>query len=210
MARHSRHSRTRSSNTSKRPSALLTVLVAFFSGYLCANLLSVNEVAKWGTQTWNALHSKTKQLPNTATSQRKELPKPKFEFYTLLSNDHPGLVQPQKPKTAPMPSNEVREISNAIQAHVREATPLSAIKEKTNRHYDVQLASYNKKSDAERLKASLLLRDFNARIETVNQKNGHWYRVVIGPYSSKRAAEKAQLSIVRSDKVMGIIRRLDA
>ena len=210
MAKRSRINSARTSHPAKKSGALATILLAFFSGYIIANIFNINDLSRYSAQAWNAIKPDSKESPKNTTAQQAQLPKPKFEFYTLLSNDKPGRGASHQINTHALPSSEVREISKAIQTQVHQATALAPITETHPRHYDIQLASYNKKSDAERLKASLLLRDFNAKIEAVAQKNGHWFRVIIGPYSSKQAAEKAQLSIARSDKVMGIIRRLDA
>jgi len=54
--------------------------------------------------------------------------------------------------------------------------------------YDLQLGSFTKKSDAERMKASLALLGINARIQKVTvDDRGTYYRVRSGPYSRDQA-----------------------
>ncbi len=196
--------------SSSRFGFLTAVLLAFVTGYITANVFDAESLRQWLSQSLQSFKTETAAPKHNPPPQKAELPKPKFEFYTLLSKEHPGQSSHNSmPDSHPMPSHEVREMSKAIQAKVREATPLAPIKTIAHQ-YDVQLASYNKKADAERLKAVLIMKGFEAKIQQIDQSNGRWFRVVSGPFSSMREAEKAQLSIARSEHVMGIIRRLDA
>lgn len=189
---------------------LTAVLFAFVTGYITANVFDAESLRQWLSHSVQSFKTETTAAKPASSPQKAELPKPKFEFYTLLSKEHPDKsAHKSLPNSHPMPSHEVREMSRAIQAKVREASPLPPIKT-TAHQYDVQLASYNKKTDAERLKAILIMKGFEAKIQQIDQSNGRWFRVVSGPFPSMREAEKAQLSIARSEHVMGIIRRLDA
>lgn len=200
----------RTKSSSQRSGFLTAILLAFASGYITASIFDADSLRLWFNRSLQHLKSPPREGTH-AVHQTAELPKPKFEFYTLLSKERSGSLNSNSlPSAHPLPSAEVREMSKAIQAKVKEASPLPPIAQTKSRHYDVQLASYNKKSDAERLKATLLLKDFEAHIQQIDRPNGHWFRVVIGPFASMKDAEKAQLSIARSEHVMGIIRRLEA
>ena len=75
----------RRQNKSGRIRSVLFILVAFFIGYSTANLFSFSEVWQW-------VSSKKSSGQTLASQQTKKiakpLPKPKFEFYTLLTEEN--------------------------------------------------------------------------------------------------------------------------
>ncbi|MCC5792121.1 MAG: SPOR domain-containing protein [Legionellaceae bacterium] len=189
------------------------VALAFVTGYITANVFDAESLGHWLEQSvakWRG--STTKQAEHTqASAHQAALPKPKFEFYTLLAQEQPRPGTPQHlPKTQVLPSAEAYELAKAIQkqTQIQEATPLAPLHKTAKRQqYEIQLASYHKKEEAQRLQAHLLLQDYEVHIQEFHRDNSHWFRVMIGPYSSRRAAEKAQLSLAHSEHIMGIIRR---
>jgi cell division protein FtsN len=131
------------------------------------------------------------------------LPKPQFEFYTLLTQEKaplklkPAVVEPVVVAVAaPKP----------LPATIAVAPPVTDSKYK----YLVQMASFQRQEDAEQMKASLTMKGLQARINTIKQQGGVWHRVVIGPFGSRQAAEKTQSEVARSEHISGIIRRMDA
>ncbi|STX50576.1 Sporulation domain-containing protein [Legionella busanensis] len=73
----------------------------------------------------------------------------------------------------------------------------------------IQIAAFNRRQDAEHLKAALVLRGFDVAISPILKNNINWYRVVVGPFPSRAEAEKAQIAVARSEHMKGMIRKID-
>lgn len=125
------------------------------------------------------------------------LPKPKFEFYTLLSQEK---IQPTKIIPPPVVAPTVAPYA---------ATTTVAI-DKSKERYVLQLASFQRHEDAEQMLASLVIRGFEANIQTITQQGAAWHRVMMGPFVSRVQAEKAQSSVAQSEHISGIIRRMES
>lgn len=103
--------------------------------------------------------------------------------------------------------------SNLVQATIKKVQPKQKIKKTKPRfdfytvlkedqktvpvyqepkRYIIQIASFKKFADADRLKAQLTLDGLVPSIKTVSSKNQRWYRVFLGPYDSKKVAIKTQ------------------
>lgn len=185
------YSKNRSQNASGQ---FLWLLAGFLSGYLTASFFDMNTAMRWINHTFL---NKTQPKPESPLATQPDLPKPKFEFYTLLAKESSSLVP--LPKKAPTP------ISASTADQVKTA-PITNQNNK-NETYQLQVAAFNKKQDADHLKATLLLKGFNAEIIPVLQGKITWFRVIIGPYYSKGEAEKAQVEIAKTERMKGIIKR---
>ncbi len=119
--------------------------------------------------------------PEVASAQE-----PRFDFYTELSKNIPDTIapQPQDPVTPPaIPSK-------ALQANLR--APLKPTAKPIN-GYLVRAGYFRKHSDAEALKAKLLLNGFSAKVSAVKESAGDpWFRVVLGPMKAENAAKDMQ------------------
>ncbi|STX28093.1 Sporulation domain-containing protein [Legionella beliardensis] len=120
--------------------------------------------------------------------------------------------------TLPQPAFNQRGASSLAQATTQQSRQLlNSVDNKpimpTNRHakeaFLIQIAAFNKRQDAEHLKASLVLRGFDVAISPFLKENINWYRVVVGPFPSRAEAEKAQLAVARSERMKGMIRKID-
>lgn len=60
----------------------------------------------------------------------------------------------------------------------------------------MQCGSFRKRADAERLKAAIAMQGLESEIYPSN--GGTWYRVVLGPYETKRAAEADRHTLQRA------------
>ncbi|MBL0709879.1 MAG: SPOR domain-containing protein [Colwellia sp.] len=56
--------------------------------------------------------------------------------------------------------------------------------------YKMQCGSFRKQSQAEILKAKIAFVGIESKIQTAQGKSSVWYKVVLGPYARKRAAEQ--------------------
>lgn len=219
---------------------LLLVLVCFLSGYLSASIFDFTSLSGWVNTQLLAQH--TPSIAVKPAPQQAQLPKPKFEFYTLLANERAGTSEraptpgatdvitaaaPPSTSTAPTttstsptiptepagPMNLTMtknppvppELPPAVSAKSTSAS--SAVISKDA--YLVQIASFRSKQEAERMKASLSLKGFEVSVATITQQRTIWYRVVIGPFSSRPQAVLAQAAVARSEHIMGMIRKMD-
>lgn len=91
---------------------------------------------------------------------------------------------------------------------VAEGKPLSTTTSQASRGaYLVQVASFKAQSDAEHMKALLTLKGFSVNVVPINTPNqGNWYRVVIGPYPNRDSAQKAQVTLAKTERLNGMVR----
>ena len=101
----------------------------------------------------------------------ERLPKPKFDFYTILPEYETVLPEPKPEKKAAK-----AEPADAGATYV----------------YVLQAASYARLEDADRLKAKLTLNGFDAHIEKIIiSGRGEYFRVRLGPYATVEALDAA-------------------
>ena len=107
--------------------------------------------------------------------------KPQYDFYTVLPE-----IEEVMPKDAPEPPPPVAAVKVAPKPKVDSQTqaPPPAAKPKASAStFMLQVASYNAKAEAERLKAKLALGGLRAGVQQVTIDGKNYYRVRIGPYS---------------------------
>ncbi|MAD17784.1 MAG: cell division protein FtsN [Alteromonadaceae bacterium] len=68
----------------------------------------------------------------------------------------------------------------------------------SDKRYLMQCGSFRKQSQAEELKARIAFQGFEAQVRPSEGSSGRWYRVIIGPYESKRLAEKQRHTLQRA------------
>ncbi|MDI9817934.1 MULTISPECIES: SPOR domain-containing protein [unclassified Legionella] len=214
---YERRKPTRQKNST--PRQFFWVLASFLCGYLTASIFDFNSVNHWVHQ--NILAKEEPQPKAKEIARQKELPKPKFEFYTLLTKDHRASVPLPKPVLT-TPAQLVEKPQNGTPAAVVTANPVATVSTappiskpllspgKQKESYLVQLASFKSNHDAERLKAALILKGFDVRIAVAPPQQGGWFRVILGPYTSRLEAEKIQVEVARSEHLKGMVRKLDA
>jgi len=111
-------------------------------------------------------------------SKEKRPPQPRFDFYEILKEQQV----------------EVPDRSSEIQAATSQ-----------NIHYYLQAGSFRSHSDAERLRAELVLIDLPTQIEERKSDNGGlWHRVVAGPFKSRSKMAKAR-SILASKQLSPLL-----
>ena len=113
---------------------------------------------------------------NTQKSSNSKKPKakvavntPQFDFYTML----------------PQRSNQV---PSSQPNNVKQPTQVVPSKGK----FVLQVAALQKYSDADRLKAQLILEGYSVYIQKFNAGKTTWNRVYVGPFTSIQLAEKQQ------------------
>ncbi|MAZ89052.1 MAG: carbamoyl-phosphate synthase small subunit [Cellvibrionaceae bacterium] len=120
------------------------------------------------------------QTPTPATAAKHEepshdIPKPRFDFYQLLK--------------------ETEVVVKEVPSH----TPKEAAAIETQ-EFILQVGSFKKNADADRLRAELILMNLDAQVETVTVRNGEtWHRVLVGPFQSRSKVAKARSVLVSND-----------
>ena len=136
---------------------------------------------------WLKLTPSGSQLPRQATvskpkvkksagvekqkkKSQQDTPKPRFDFYTILPEMEVVVPDPvDEPDTKPVAAAKTREPAGGSPTGTE--------------GYMLQMGSFRKLADADRLKASLALVGIQAEIQRVNIKGGDVYhRVRSGPY----------------------------
>lgn len=220
-----------------RAPQLLVVFASFLLGYTTASFLDLSTMGGWLGKHFNPptaiANEATAKHPEARTVKEEERPpKPKFEFYTLLAKDSNPQVLPGHPAPSsralparqegssqqytPPPTTGQNVPAQTTQSP-QSPTSLTSKETAENQsgtpgqkdYYLVQVASFNRRADAEQLKASLVLRGFDVLINTTQKGQVTWFRVILGPYSNRGLAERAQQEIVRTNHMNGMIRRMD-
>jgi len=110
----------------------------------------------------------TQGNPTENTSGDNKAKKPRFEFYTILSELEVFVPEPEAKEIKPQTSS---------------TKPL-AVNTSDGKKYLLQAGSFKNQQDAERLKASLALLGVQSSIQSVSINQDNWHRVRIGPFSN--------------------------
>lgn len=206
---------TRYQNAKKRPAVYtrtkpskrkfsLTLLLAFLIGYLAAWLYAPSTLMHWVV-----LALGPKEKPSALASNTAVLPKPQFEFYSLLTQEKNATLAPEAPARPPERpverSAEAARTARVMPREVRDPTVHAA------KHvYVLQLASFQRKADAEQMKAALIMRGLDVTVKQAVQNGQSWHRVLMGPFDSRLVAEKTQQTVADNEQIPSIIIRMDA
>lgn len=104
--------------------------------------------------------------PKATPKKTHANPSPHYDFYTLLPETPTNSPTKEEPKGIP------------------------AVK-----YYFLQVASFATYSEADKLRANLILNGWNVKIEKIDVKNKIWYRVIVGPYPTKTTALKTHTKL---------------
>ncbi|NEV60590.1 SPOR domain-containing protein [Thiorhodococcus minor] len=149
--------------------------------------------------------------PATETAARESAspsrPKPSFKFEEILTqaeDDDDGKAPPLPPP-APRPQPPVQEkpaTPEPAQARAVEPAPTPAPAAKPRRgSYVVQVGSFSRAADAERLKAQLAMLGVSTSVQAATLSNGRvTHRVRTGGYASRAEAKKVQALLKRHGK----------
>ena len=69
----------------------------------------------------------------------------------------------------------------------------------SGKRYLMQCASFRTRAQAEEMKAKIAFQGFEALIRKSAGANGDWFRVILGPFDSKRDAERTRHTLRRSN-----------
>lgn len=142
--------------------------------------------------------------------------KPKYDFYTLLPESE-VILPPEAAKAAPSapvtPEQAAKIDAARAQAALNgqtppppptvagapTASPRTAAPEPSGTpkapltlQYFLQAGSFRKQTDAERVRAQIILLGQNVRVESGTVREETWYRVLVGPFANKDQLAGAQ------------------
>jgi len=110
-------------------------------------------------------------------------PKPRFDFYKLL----------QESETI-VPASETINEEKPAQEQTTE--------------YILQVGSFPRAEDADKLRAQLILLNLDANIEKVEIRKGEvWHRVVVGPFNNQNALTTARSQLVKNEYNALVLKR---
>lgn len=175
---------------SKKASSGSTAL-GFFGGFIAGAFVMGLVWLKFGPElAAGRVPGVTPPAPHAGEAKKDNTPKPQFEFYTILPE-----MEVVIPDEEISPSREVAVA--AVPAATAETTPVQAddpAKEAVSKEaYILQMGSFRRFEDADRLKASLALIGIEAEVQKVSINNKDTYhRVRSGPYRSQAQLNRAR------------------
>ncbi len=139
------------------------------------------------------------------TSPTEQPPKPKYDFYTLLPESEvilpPEIKQPEPPPSKPVTPEEAAKIDEArAQAALNGEVPPPppTVAKAPVVQFFLQAGSFRQQAEADRVRAQIILLGQDVRVESVRVRDEPWFRVLVGPYSSREQLNAAQKTLAAS------------
>ncbi|WP_430285707.1 SPOR domain-containing protein, partial [Pseudomonas aeruginosa] len=126
--------------------------------------------------------------------------KPKYECYTRRpepEGEGPPEAVPEKAPPPPTPA----ELAKADEARAKAALagqvppPLPKAVVAASTQFFLQAGSFRKQSDADRVRAQIILLGQSVNVEAGNVRDETWYRVMVGPFNSRDQLSQAQKTL---------------
>ncbi|MBG4731343.1 SPOR domain-containing protein [Pseudomonas aeruginosa] len=140
------------------------------------------------------------QAQQPAQTQTPAQAKPKYEFYTLLPESEvvvPPEAVPEKAPPAPPPAERAKadeaRAKAALAGQVPPPLPNAGVAASTQ--FFLQAGSFRKQSDADRVRAQIILLGQSVNVEAGNVRDETWYRVMVGPFNSRDQLSQAQKTL---------------
>ena len=131
-------------------------------------------------------------------------------FYWSAVHSLQVMPLPHGMMTTPSPEPKVAQPNVSIEMNTPSVARTESALPTANRDaFVVQLASFRQVKDAERMRAALSMKGFAVNLVEINQQNTLWYRVVLGPFTSRADAQRIQRAVLRSERINGMIRKMD-
>lgn len=159
----------------------------------------------------------------SATPKQTDIDKkksgPRFDFYKLLpenaANHHPSVAASPIPSTTTTPAPPSAFDSDADVTPTPEATTTTTgipiethpatIDSKLPGNYLLQAGSFRSASDADKVRANIILLGLPARVESIkNDKGETFYRIYVGSFNTVDAMKNAQ-TILSNNKINAVV-----
>ncbi|MGC1182323.1 SPOR domain-containing protein [Legionella sp.] len=213
-----------SKRSSRVPNLFLVSTITFLLGYLSATFFDLGTLVHWVNTQVLAHHEANKTLNNPQAQQKTTVPhKPKFEFYTLLTNEkmpnseklagsQPSTnaaatsVSASIVATKTTAADTAANVQQPVVAKALESKPIAPVPVVGKGTYSVQVAAFKARQDAEHMKGLLILKGFNVMVVPISHSSrGIWFRVVVGPYANRTLAQKAQIDLAKNEHLRGML-----
>lgn len=169
------------------------LLVGLFAAGLVWLKFGQQSAAQVVTPKATQAPAQQQKKPEKETKAGRSLPpKPRFDFYTILPEME--VIVPE-PEPDPTPK----------QTHKK---PIKSVPVATGSTYMLQVGSFRKYADADRMKASLALLGIQAEIQkvTINNKDTY-HRVRSGPYRNGQQVNKIRAQL-QKNKISSLLIKL--
>ena len=195
-------SRTQSVAASKPIHPLIWVAAGLIVGIVAMSLFTL-EPGDDGIKRDTSVAEKTV----TASQVKKDssVNKPKFEFYTLLSESEVIVPPEALPEKSPPPPTKTEvaatKKADAVRAQAildGKTPPAPVVKKETKTQFYLQAGSFTERSKADSVRAQLLLSGQNVQIESGQVADKTWHRVLVGPFVSREQLAGAQKQLANN------------
>lgn len=159
----------------------LWLFIGLVIGALVTFLIYLWELAPTPSKTVTAA------APHKVNNEKA--PKPRFDFYKLLQESE-VIVPATEAVSTPTPDKE---------------TP--APKPTVQEEYLLQVGSFARQADADRLRAQLIMLNLDANLEQVTINGDIWHRVVVGPFREQAKLSSARAALVANQYNALVLKR---
>ena len=192
--------RAESSSSHKAAPGWVWFLGGMLSGLFIAGLVYLRDhSAAPGTVQVAEKPRPQVQAKPAASEEKPAPPKPQFDFYNLL---------PEIEVVVPDPEPEPAAKPNSVAAPVVTRTAPPVETPHSGEAYLVQVGSFRRQAEADRLRARLALLGIEARIQRVAiDGQDAWHRVRVGPFNDLRQANEIR-SRLKANQINAIVMKL--
>ncbi len=112
------------------------------------------------------------------------------------AEEKPVVEAPKKDPNAlpPKPKEEWTYLDELENKNVEVDLPAVAAT-RTPQQYQLQCASFRQEAQAQQMKAVIAFQGLEAQVKQIEGTSGTWYKVILGPYDSKRDTERKRHSL---------------
>lgn len=193
MTRDYAKKRSRPQAQSKRPKTQVPAWVWLFTGSVLGAFVMFlvylagipPQPGSLGDRLEEVSQALDENIERAATEEEaaEATPKPRFDFYQLLKESE-VVVKPE-----PIPQEEIARKTENVE-------------------YVLQVGSFKNASDADRMRAQLILLNLDARVETVRVRNAEtWHRVLVGPFSTRADMSRARGALADNEMDSLLLKR---
>lgn len=125
-------------------------------------------------------HTQVKAANNKQTATSTSTPQ--FDFYTMLPDMQVGDSNTASKTTAANVSNNQVKSPQAVHQYI------------------LQAGAFKRITDADKVRADLILQGYSVQIKAVQVNNITWQRIIIGPYKTLSEARQAQDKLAKAGK----------
>lgn len=125
-----------------------------------------------------------------------------FVSFLWSIKDNTDVIDAPEKLTKPVSKETIPEIPKEEWEYIKtlkgyEVEVEVAQQQKSNKRYLMQCASFRTRTQAEELKAKIAFQGYESQIRQSVGDNGEWFRVILGPFDTKRDAEKTKHSLAK-------------